>query len=151
MALRKDDIKTRLLATFGVEAQEHLQVITANLLALDQGLPSDQVREVVEATFREVHTLKGAARSVSEMTVEKLCQAWESLLSKITRGQLALSRIMPLINSTSNSARLCSLVGTSRRPRPALMRSHAARAMMTHIIMTALFREMSSPNGEKSP
>ena len=92
MANRKDDIRARLLATFGVEAQEHLQVITANLLALDQGLPSDQVREVVEATFREVHTLKGAARSVSIMDVETLCQAWESLLSKITRGRLALSR-----------------------------------------------------------
>lgn len=85
-----------MLATFGVEAQEHLQVITANLLALDQGLPSDQVREVVEATFREVHTLKGAARSVSIMDVETLCQAWESLLSKITRGRLALSR--PILN-----------------------------------------------------
>ena len=96
MANRKDDIRARLLATFGVEAQEHLQVITANLLALDQGLPSDQVREVVEATFREVHTLKGAARSVSIMDVETLCQAWESLLSKITRGRLALSR--PILN-----------------------------------------------------
>lgn len=96
MALRKDDIKARLLATFGVEAQEHLQVITANLLALDQGLPSDQASEVVEATFREVHTLKGAARSVSEMNVEKLCQAWESLLSRITRGKLVLNR--PILN-----------------------------------------------------
>lgn len=96
MALRKDDIKTRLLATFQVEAQEHLQVITANLLALDQGLPSAQASEVIEATFREVHTLKGAARSVSMRTVEALCQAWESLLSRITRGKLVLNR--PILN-----------------------------------------------------
>lgn len=96
MANRKDDIKARLLATFQVEAQEHLQVITANLLALDQCLPDEQAREVIEATFREVHTLKGAARSVSEMNVEKLCQAWESLLSKITHGRLACSR--PLLD-----------------------------------------------------
>jgi two-component system chemotaxis sensor kinase CheA len=105
MANRKDEIKARLLATFGAEAQEHLQGITANLLALDRGLPPEQAREVVEATFREVHTLKGAARSVSVMNVETLCQAWESLLSKITRGRLALSRpILDLLQEVNDGA-----------------------------------------------
>ncbi len=96
MANRKSDIKARLLATFRVEAEEHLQAITTNLLALDRGLPSAESRGVVEATFREIHTLKGAARSVSLMDVETLCQACESVLSQITRGQLALNR--PLLN-----------------------------------------------------
>ena len=96
MANRKNDIKGRLMATFRVEAEEHLQAITANLLALERGLPADQAREVVEATFREVHTLKGAARSVSLMDVEALCQACESLLSRITHGHLVLSR--PILN-----------------------------------------------------
>ncbi len=92
MANRKDDIKARLLATFRVEAEEHLQAITASLLALDRGLPPAETREALEATFREVHTLKGAARSVSLMDVEAVCQACESLLSQLTRGQLRLSR-----------------------------------------------------------
>ena len=30
MSNRKDDIKARLMTTFGVEAREHLQAITAN-------------------------------------------------------------------------------------------------------------------------
>ena len=89
---RKDDIKTRLLATFRVEAEEHLQALTANLLALEQGSAPAEGREVIEATFREVHTLKGAARSVSLMDVEALCQACESVLSRVTRGQLPLGR-----------------------------------------------------------
>ena len=89
---KKNDIKARLLATFRVEAEEHLQAITANLLALDRGLPPAEASGLVEATFREVHTLKGAARSVSLMDVEALCQALESLLSRMTRGHLALSR-----------------------------------------------------------
>ncbi len=89
---RKDDIKTRLLATFRVEAEEHLQAITANLLTLEQGPAPAESREVIEATFREVHTLKGAARSVSLLDVEALCQACESVLSRVTRGQLPLSR-----------------------------------------------------------
>ena len=90
MANRKDDLKARLLATFRVEAEEHLQAITAHLLALERGLPPAEAREAVEAAFREVHTLKGAARSVSLMDVEALCQACESVLSRIRRGQLAL-------------------------------------------------------------
>jgi two-component system chemotaxis sensor kinase CheA len=89
---RKDDIKTRLLATFRVEAEEHLQAITANLLALEVEPSRAEDRDVIEATFREVHTLKGAARSVSLMDVEALCQACESVLSRVTRGQLPLSR-----------------------------------------------------------
>jgi two-component system chemotaxis sensor kinase CheA len=94
MASGKDDIRARLLATFRVEAAEHLQAITTNLLALDRGLPPGETREVIEVTFREMHTLKGAARSVSLREVEALCQACESLLSRITRGQVVLSRPM---------------------------------------------------------
>ncbi|MBI4379663.1 MAG: response regulator [candidate division NC10 bacterium] len=88
---REDDFKARLLATFRVEAEEHLQALTTNLLALDRGLPPAETREVVEATFREVHTLKGAARSVSLMDVEAVCQACESVLSRVTRGDTALT------------------------------------------------------------
>ncbi len=92
MANQKNDIKARLLATFRVEAQEHLQAITANLLALDRDLAPAEADTVVEATFRQVHTLKGAARSVGQMDVEALCQVCESVLSRITRDQLVLSR-----------------------------------------------------------
>ena len=92
MARRNGDIRARLLATFRVEAEEHLQVIAANLSALERGLPAAGAREAVEATFREMHTLKGAARSVSLMEVETVCQACESLLSRVTHGGLALSR-----------------------------------------------------------
>lgn len=93
---KNHDIKARLLATFRVEAQEHIQAITANLLALERGLPPDEAREAVEATFRRAHTLKGAARAVSLTDVEALCQACESLLSRLTRGQMALTR--PILN-----------------------------------------------------
>lgn len=94
MASGKDDIRTRLLATFRVEAAEHLQTITGNLLALDGGPPPVDAHEMIDVTFRAMHTLKGAARSVSLREVEALCQACESLLSRITRGQVALSRPM---------------------------------------------------------
>lgn len=89
MANRNQNIKERLLAIFRVEAEEHLHTLTTNLLALEQGVPPEQAREVIEASFREAHTLKGAARSVSLMDVEAVCQAMESILSRITQGRLA--------------------------------------------------------------
>jgi two-component system chemotaxis sensor kinase CheA len=92
MADRKNDIKTRLMATFRVEAEEHLQALTANLLTLERGLPPHETQATLEETFREMHTLKGAARSVGLLEVEAVCQACESLLSRLSRGQLKLTR-----------------------------------------------------------
>jgi two-component system chemotaxis sensor kinase CheA len=90
--LKRDDLKARLLATFRGEAEEHLQAITKNLLALERGLPAEELAGTVEETFREVHTLKGAARSVSLTDVESLCQACELVLSRVKRGGLGLGR-----------------------------------------------------------
>jgi two-component system chemotaxis sensor kinase CheA len=91
MAHKRDELKARLLAIFHVEAEEHLQALTANLLALGRGLPPAEARTAIEVAFREMHTLKGAARSVSLMEVETLCQACEAVLSKLSRGDLALT------------------------------------------------------------
>jgi two-component system chemotaxis sensor kinase CheA len=91
MASRDDDLRSRLLATFEVEAEEHLEALTAGLLSLERGLGPGEERGVVEATFREVHTLKGAARSVGLAEIERLCQACESVLSRVTRGDLRLT------------------------------------------------------------
>lgn len=88
----KEDIKARLLETFKLEAEEHLQAMTANLVTLNQELPPAEVQSFVEATFREAHTLKGAARSVGLTDVEGLCQALESILSRLKRGDLSLTR-----------------------------------------------------------
>lgn len=86
------DLRARLLSTFRVEAEEHLHTITEHLLALDRGLAPAEVLAAVEGTFRALHTLKGAARSVSLKEVESLCQALESVLSRIKKGQVPLSR-----------------------------------------------------------
>jgi two-component system chemotaxis sensor kinase CheA len=91
MANQENQFKARLLATFRVEAQEHLEAITANLLALERELPPAEVEQMVEVTFRQMHTLKGAARSVGQLDVESLCQACESVLSRVTRSELVLT------------------------------------------------------------
>jgi two-component system chemotaxis sensor kinase CheA len=90
----RDDIKARLLATFRDEADEHLRSLTDNLLALERGLSATQEQEVVEATFRAMHTLKGAARSVSLVDVEVVCQSCERILSDVARGRRRLTPAM---------------------------------------------------------
>jgi two-component system chemotaxis sensor kinase CheA len=92
MPKREDELKARLLATFRVEAAEHLAELDAHLLALGDGLPADEAHALVEATFRELHTLKGAARSVGLRDVERLCQAGEAELSALNRARALPSR-----------------------------------------------------------
>jgi two-component system chemotaxis sensor kinase CheA len=46
---------------------------------------------LVERIFREVHSLKGAARSVSLPDVEALCQELESTFAAAKRDELSLS------------------------------------------------------------
>ena len=78
-----DEVRARLRAMFRVEADEHLEVLAANLLELEGEPEPARARDLVEATFREMHTLKGAARSVGQRDVEALCGACESLLSTL--------------------------------------------------------------------
>lgn len=101
MPRRNDDFEARLLATFRVEAEEHLAALTSSLLALEQGLPPRRAREATEAAFRAMHTLKGAARSVGRLDVETVCQACELVLS--SRGR-AGPRLTPALVSSLQTA-----------------------------------------------
>ncbi len=80
------EIRARLEAMFRVEAAEHLELLAANLLELSERPDAERARALVEETFREMHTLKGAARSVGRRDVEGVCQACETLLSSLRGG-----------------------------------------------------------------
>jgi two-component system chemotaxis sensor kinase CheA len=86
--LDKDALRARLLATFRGEADEHLQSFRAALMALDRRPSRAEGSRVLEEAFRVMHTLKGAARSVSLRDVESVCQACESVLSTAARSPL---------------------------------------------------------------
>lgn len=90
--MEKDaEFQKRLLATFAVEAQEHLKGITDSLILLEQVTGTPGQEEVVEAVFREAHSLKGAARAVSRSDVESLCQALEGVFAAVKRDEITLS------------------------------------------------------------
>src|SRR5512146_39029 len=81
----------RLLATFRIEAQEHLGTMSDLALRLEQVLQPNEASVAIEAMFREAHSLKGAARSVNLADIEAVCQSLERVLSACKRGELATS------------------------------------------------------------
>ena len=81
------EFRQRLFSIFQTEAQEHTQNICAGLLELEQADPAVQP-PLVESVFREIHSLKGAARAINLPLIEALCQALENIFSVWKNSQL---------------------------------------------------------------
>lgn len=79
---RDKEFRKRLLATFKVEALEHVVTMSACLGELERLPPIEVQMEIVETIFREAHSLKGAARAVNIPEVESVCQALESIFAQ---------------------------------------------------------------------
>lgn len=80
MVSRREELQRRLLAVFRTEAGEHLATTAGAIDALAGDAGSE---DAIELLFRTVHTLKGAARSVGESSIESVCQAWEKVLRQL--------------------------------------------------------------------
>lgn len=92
---------------FRVEAEDHLDLITAGLLELEKTPTVEREVTIVENVFREVHSLKGAARSVKMSEVEALCQSLESVFAAWKRQELAASpELYDLLHRAVDSVRL---------------------------------------------
>jgi two-component system chemotaxis sensor kinase CheA len=91
MAQKENDFLKKLLATFKVEAEEHLQAITSGLLELEKTPAAERKIQIVESVFREVHSLKGAARAVNNSEIEAVCQSLEGVFAALKRKELAPS------------------------------------------------------------
>lgn len=80
----------KLRELFALEAQEHLQAIATGLLELEKRPQEARYAEVVETLYREVHTLKGAARAVNLTAVETICQVTESVCAALKRREFGV-------------------------------------------------------------
>jgi two-component system chemotaxis sensor kinase CheA len=91
MAKKDEDFLKELVATFRIEAQEHLNALSSGLVALEKASTVEAQRDILEAIFREAHSLKGAARAVNMTGIETLCQVLESVFATLRHHELALS------------------------------------------------------------
>ncbi|WP_224982392.1 hybrid sensor histidine kinase/response regulator [Geomonas agri] len=88
--LDSDALLKELLATFDMEAREHLGELSTLLLALERDPDLAERKRLLESVFRRVHTLKGAAHAVNLPDVALACQQLEDVLAELKRGDLAL-------------------------------------------------------------
>lgn len=79
MNKKEEEFKKRLLATFKIEADEHLKAISSGLLELEKVKNFNDQVKVVETIFRETHSLKGASRAVDLRDIETVCNSLESI------------------------------------------------------------------------
>ena len=105
-----------LLATFKVEADEHLKGLCSGLLELEQGAVPERRAELVEIVFREAHSLKGAARAVNQVEIESLCQALEGVFATVKKNELPTSAgLFDLLQEVLDLlAKILPEVGTER-------------------------------------
>ena len=103
MKTKGDDFLKRLLSTFKVEAAEHVKALSSGLIDLER-VPAEQRAPIIEAVFREVHSLKGAARAVGHAEIEGICQSMEGVFSSLKRQEVMLS---PGMLDVLHSARRC--------------------------------------------
>jgi two-component system chemotaxis sensor kinase CheA len=91
MDKKEIEFQKRIQATFRIEAEEHIRAISAGLVVLEKTSSEKEKTELVEVLFREVHSLKGAARSVDQKEIESVCQPLESIFSALKRKEISLS------------------------------------------------------------
>ena len=100
MDQRDADFNRRMLQTFRIEAEEHVRLFTAGLLELEKSSGGTDAG-LIEKLFREVHSLKGAARSVNLRDIETLCQPAETIFSHLKSGRCRIDKeLCSLLHAT---------------------------------------------------
>ena len=94
MNRKQEEFLKELLSDFKIEAAEHRQVFVNSLLELEKSPESSGNQPVIERMFREIHSLKGAARAVSLAETETICQSIENVLSLLKHGKLEINLLL---------------------------------------------------------
>lgn len=79
-----------LLNDFKLEAAEHHQAMVAGFIELEKNIGKPVDMALVEVVFRDIHSLKGAARAVNLITIEQLSMSMENVLHKVKKKELNL-------------------------------------------------------------
>jgi two-component system chemotaxis sensor kinase CheA len=91
MANNNNELLQRLLATFRIEADEHVKAMYNGLFALEKSPDETQRAAIIETIFRQAHSLKGAARAVKFSAIESICHPLESICAALRDGHISLS------------------------------------------------------------
>lgn len=106
----KDTLRTELLAIFREEANDHLRAIAAESAVLETLSDPAAARPSLDRLFRVIHTLKGAARSLSVTGVEQTCHDAEDLCADLVHGRVTFdadiqAELVDLIDAVTDATR----------------------------------------------
>lgn len=128
MDKKDNEFLKRIQATFRIEAEEHLRVLSAGLTELEKTRTKKRIAEIIETMFREIHSLKGASRSVDKKEIESVCYPVESLFFALKHHEITLSPVLfdILYKAVERLSKLISSGG--------LVQSSADRQIQTELI-----------------
>jgi two-component system, chemotaxis family, sensor kinase CheA len=106
----KERLAQRLMATFVVELEGHVQAFEQGLLALERNPTPPQQAEIFAGLLRTAHTLKGAARSVKVELLEAASHRLEEIFSAARSGRLPINRaffdhVLPIVDAFGEAGR----------------------------------------------
>ena len=93
MDIKDIEFLQRIQATFRIEAEEHLNAFSAGLVQLEKAPISESAPALIESMFREIHSLKGAARSVGNKEIEMVCHPLETIFAGLKKNQVGLTKV----------------------------------------------------------
>ncbi|MHB9137892.1 MAG: hybrid sensor histidine kinase/response regulator [Victivallaceae bacterium] len=85
------ELLKRLQIAFREEAGERLLSIENQLIVLEKETSEAEFNYAIETVFRDVHSLKGAARAVGMQALEMFFQSAETVFSALKRAQIKYS------------------------------------------------------------
>src|SRR3990170_574107 len=81
--------KTKFIARFKAEVQEHIQKLNDGLLTLEK-TPGDQL--LLESLMREAHTIKGSSSMMGYKRIADITHVMEDELQKALKGKVQLEK-----------------------------------------------------------
>src|SRR3990172_4563076 len=94
MRTTDEEIMRQLMATFRLEADEHLQALNDSLLELEKTRDQAAALPLIENIFREAHSLKGAARAVGAAMIETIAHGVENVSAAAKREEIEPSQAL---------------------------------------------------------
>lgn len=78
-----DELMQELLSTFRYEAAEHLEAMNGALLQFERTDDPALRQQHIQTAFRAAHSLKGAARAVSQTELQTIAHAVETVFQRV--------------------------------------------------------------------
>lgn len=104
MNIKDDEFFKKLLSTFKVESKERIQNMSTNLLELEKEQEAVRQSSLIELIYREIHSLKSAARSVDLTHIENICNTLENIFSVWKKNKIIpTSQQFDLLHKTCDS------------------------------------------------